>query len=232
TNGADGLAASIAVAWTSNGTPGSAASVTNVGDSNAAQFGFVIPVGETGAQGPAGTNGVDGTNGNDGAQGPAGPVTNQIVTYLGITYTITNDPSVTGDILKFDPTTSNAWFAAPETLWTTVSNTVVYTNSLYYPYQQFSSIVTQDAGGTATVNYAHGALVQIVPATNLTITFDNTDYPTNGVNRVGVEVWASTNPVAFVNGVISNVTAPTVSTSAWTSLFFRRVHTNLWYGRQ
>ncbi|MFA5187238.1 MAG: hypothetical protein WC551_12240, partial [Patescibacteria group bacterium] len=74
TNGADGLAASIAVAWTSNGTPGSAASVTNVGDSNAAQFGFMIPVGETGAQGPAGTNGVDGPPGTNGADGLAASI--------------------------------------------------------------------------------------------------------------------------------------------------------------
>ena len=81
--------------------------------------------GVAGATGPAGSNGVQGiqgipgSNGVDGAtgqQGPAGPVTNQVITYLGITYTITNDPSSTADILRFNQATSNAWFS-PET-WT------------------------------------------------------------------------------------------------------------------
>ena len=50
-NGADGAAGTIAVAWTSNGVPGSAVIVTNVGDSTNAQFGFVIPQGSNGADG-------------------------------------------------------------------------------------------------------------------------------------------------------------------------------------
>ena len=79
--------------------------------------------GVAGATGPAGSNGVQGlqgipgSNGVAGATGPqgtAGPVTNQVITYLGITYTITNDPSSTADILRFNQATSNAWFS-PET---------------------------------------------------------------------------------------------------------------------
>ncbi|MDD5677478.1 MAG: hypothetical protein PHW60_05725 [Kiritimatiellae bacterium] len=155
TNGTDGQAATIAIAWTSNGVPGSAASVANLGTENAAVFGFVIPAGSNGIQGiqgPAGSNGADGavgpqgpagpngTNGADGAvgpqgpagsngvdgaqgppgsngvdgavgpQGPAGSVTNQIMAVNGVLYTITNTPAA-GNVLKFDPSTSNAWFA-------------------------------------------------------------------------------------------------------------------------
>ena len=92
--------------------------------------------GVDGAQGQAGSNGVQGiqgipgSNGVDGATGPqgsAGPVTNQVITYLGITYTITNDPSSTADILKFNQATSNAWFS-PETWMPGVLNG---TNGVY-----------------------------------------------------------------------------------------------------
>ncbi len=62
-NGVDGVASTITVAWVSNGLPGSVASVINVGSSNAAALGFVIP---------AGSNGADGAQGATGPQGPAG----------------------------------------------------------------------------------------------------------------------------------------------------------------
>ena len=100
-------------------------------------------------------------------------------------------------------------------------------------YQAFTATITPDAGGTCTISYASGSLVKIDAVTGgtFTVTFDNTDYPTNGVNRVGLEIWAPTNPVAFDNATITNVTAPTI-TNTWASLFFRKVTTNLWYGRQ
>jgi len=72
TNGADGLAATIEVAWTSNGTPGSAASVTNTGTTNAAQFGFIIPEGLKGDTGATGTQGIQGIQGEIGPQGTQG----------------------------------------------------------------------------------------------------------------------------------------------------------------
>ena len=73
-NGAPGLAATIAVAWVSNGVPGSAVVVTNVGDSNNALFGFVIPAGSNGVDGAAGSNGLDGASGTNGAAGAAATI--------------------------------------------------------------------------------------------------------------------------------------------------------------
>lgn len=100
-------------------------------------------------------------------------------------------------------------------------------------FQAFSTWM-KDEDGTATVTYAAGSLVALVVTNELgvTIAFDNADYPTNGVNRVGLEIWASTNSVAFDAATITNATAPTIYTNRWTSLFFRRVTTNIWYGRQ
>jgi hypothetical protein len=70
--GTNGLAATITVAWVSNGVPGSSVIVTNVGDSNNALFGFVIPAGSNGVAGADGSNGVNGVNGTNGVDGAPG----------------------------------------------------------------------------------------------------------------------------------------------------------------
>ena len=98
-------------------------------------------------------------------------------------------------------------------------------------YQPFSTSVLA-VNGTATVAYANSSLVRITPTTDIVVTFDNTAYPTNGANSVIIELLAGTNTITFDTTVITNVTAPTISTNSLTSLFFRRVITNLWYGRQ
>lgn len=59
TNGEDGAAATIAVGTTTTGDPGTEASVTNSGDSNAAVFDFVIPKGEKGDTGAPGAGNID-----------------------------------------------------------------------------------------------------------------------------------------------------------------------------
>ena len=120
-----------------------------------------------------------------------------------------------------------------DTLWpVTTNNYETRLRALEVSYQPFSSTNTPDAGGTCTIVYASGSLVKIDANTNITLTFDNTAFPTEGVSRVGVEIYSPTNSVAFATATITNATAPTISTSSWTSLFFRRVTTNLWYGRQ
>jgi len=111
--GATGAAATISVAWTSNGLAGTAVVVTNVGDSNNAEFGFIIPIGDTGATGTAGaaasiavawtSNGIAGSD--------------AIVTNVG-----TTNAAEFGFIIP----------AADEALWIAASNNVVYTNTAAY----------------------------------------------------------------------------------------------------
>lgn len=99
------------------------------------------------------------------------------------------------------------------------------------PYQAFSATV-EAVDGTATVVYASGSLVRIYCTNDTTLAFDSTDYPTSGVSRVAVELWADTNSIAFDSTTINtNDFAPTISSNDWTSLFFRRSGTNLWTGR-
>ena len=134
---------------------------------------------------------------------------------------------------------TNDLINATNTLNTRAGNLETATNAinarvtaLEVPYQPWVTIIP-DAGATATVSYASGPLVQII-ATNspTTITFDNSGYPTSGVCSVDLEIFADTNSIAFVSATITNSTAPTISTSSWTSIFYRRVGTNvLWKGR-
>jgi len=102
------------------------------------------------------------------------------------------------------------------------------------PAQAFTGYVVSDAGGTCTVVYASGPLVQIIASTNTTIHFGTTGYPTTGgVLRVGIELWSGTNAISFNTSSITNPTAMTLNTNAWNSLFFRRnASSTLWTGRQ
>ena len=60
TNGINGTSATIVVNSTFTGIVGSAANVTNVGNTTAGRFDFTIPVGETGAKGDTGNTGSAG----------------------------------------------------------------------------------------------------------------------------------------------------------------------------
>jgi hypothetical protein len=67
-DGNDGKAATIRIESVETGTPGSNASVINVGTASEAAFKFIIPRGERGEQGPRGI----GEKGEPGEQGPEG----------------------------------------------------------------------------------------------------------------------------------------------------------------
>lgn len=69
--GPTGAAATIAVGTTTTLTPGSSATVTNVGTSGAAIFNFGIPQGTTGAAGTNGTNGAPGSVWYEGSGAPS-----------------------------------------------------------------------------------------------------------------------------------------------------------------
>jgi hypothetical protein len=111
----------------------------------------------------------------------------------------------------------------------------IVSNALLLPYQTYTASIT-DLGpnGTCSITYAHGSLVKVRPtagSNTIWFTFDNTDYPTNGVNRVRVEYFG-TCVVGFVTATISNSTAPTVSTTGWNKWFFNKSGTNgIWDGR-
>ena len=101
-------------------------------------------------------------------------------------------------------------------------------------YQAYTYTLTPDAGGTCTVTYGHGSLVEIyMPATNITISFDAATYAsTGGVVRVGVEIYSLTNSVSLDYSTCTNENTATKSTNDWTTWFFRRVGESTFKGRQ
>lgn len=106
-------------------------------------------------------------------------------------------------------------------------------SNLESTFETFSTTTLLPVNGTSTITYIHGPLIRIIAdSTPLTLTFDNSTYPTNGINRVAIELFAGTNTIQFNTMVISNNIAPTILTNAWTSLLFRKSMTNLWFGRQ
>lgn len=71
--GGGGGTVTVNVGSTTTGQPGTNASVTNTGTSQAVVLAFVIPRGDVGATGPAGPQGATGPQGLQGNTGPAGP---------------------------------------------------------------------------------------------------------------------------------------------------------------
>jgi hypothetical protein len=71
--GGGGGTVTVNVGSTTTGQPGTNASVTNTGTSQAVVLAFVIPRGDVGAIGPAGPQGATGPQGLQGDAGPAGP---------------------------------------------------------------------------------------------------------------------------------------------------------------
>ena len=70
----------ISIGQTITGEAGTDASVTNSGTATAPVFDFVIPRGNTGAQGPQGEQGIQGDKGADGEGVPTGGTTGQVLT--------------------------------------------------------------------------------------------------------------------------------------------------------
>lgn len=109
--------------------------------------------------------------------------------------------------------------------------TPIYNSDFNSAFQNYTTNIVP-INGTSTISYASGSLVKIVVTEPITITFDNSDYPTNGVSRVGVELWAGTNSIAFDTGTITNEVEFDINESGPTSLFFRRTEQEKWRGRQ
>lgn len=167
-NGANGQAATIAIAWVSNGVPGSGAIVTNLGTTNAARFGFVVPVGSNGvagAQGPAGSNSFDSAAASNVAE---------------------NVNGLTG----FIPTAIN----------------------------YATNIVLDLTAGNLRTLVLNGPTTLHLPGRS-----------TNRVEWVRVDLLAGTNVLTLATNNVTGVSAVTIASNGWTSLYFTgKGTTNAW----
>jgi hypothetical protein len=140
----------------------------------------------------------------------------------------------TNDLRVVNALTNAAAFDAAGTAAASTSGIPAQiTAAINSPYQEYDS-VGEVIAGTCTVTFASGSLVKLTATNSPTVlTFDNADFPTSGVSRVAVELWAGTNSITFPTATITHSVAPTISTNDWTSLIFRRSGNNaVWTGGQ
>lgn len=173
-------------------------------------------------------------------------VSNQVQVDLTNLVSITSNraEAIRAELTNTVEVTSNAFVAADAVITgyvAAVSNSVDALNAatnvldaaMKSAFQNYTATNYPGAGETVTVAYANGNLVKVTATNGLTtFAFDNTAYPTAGVSRVAVNLWAGTNGIGFDDGTITNETAPTIPTNAWKGLMFRRIEGGLWYGRE
>ena len=100
------------------------------------------------------------------------------------------------------------------------------------PYQPYSAKKVITSTDTLWIGRYDGSLIKIMVSNETaTIAFDNANYSWDGVNRVGVELWAGTNSIAF-DATITNEVEFDINEDGPTSLFFRRTGQEKWRGRQ
>ena len=96
-------------------------------------------------------------------------------------------------------------------------------------YAPFTGVVTP-ASGTATVAVAVGAMPSLTITSPTVIQLDPTGFPTTGVCRVSLNFYSGTNAVTFATNVVTYSATPTVSTSCWNTVLFRRTVNCIWRG--
>lgn len=104
--------------------------------------------------------------------------------------------------------------------YTVVSNIV--DTATASPWIDWTATITP-ANGTATVSRATGSHPMLLLTGNTVLAVPITDWPTTGVSRVSLSLWAGTNAVSLLTNTVNYTTTPTISTNDWTTILFRRV---------
>ena len=89
------------------------------------------------------------------------------------------------------------------------------------PLIDWSAVITP-VNGTATVTRATGAEPMLTLADDVVISVPTTGWPTTGVSRVSLSLWAGANSVTLLTNTVEYSSTPTISTNDWTTILFRR----------
>ncbi len=160
-------AATITVASTTTGLPGTEASVTNIGTTNDVMLDFIIPAGPTGPTGPTGSEGPTGPTGPEGATGPTGPA--PTITASAVATTPGGNPDI--DVSPIDGG-YNLQFAIPAGPTGPANGLNAY-GGLYSTTQQ--SNVSVDSGTYGSIDLGSNLPTKNVDlGTGNTVTIQNT----------------------------------------------------------
>lgn len=89
------------------------------------------------------------------------------------------------------------------------------------PWIDWSATITP-INGTATVTRATGADPVLVLTDDVVISVPTTGWPTTGVSRVSLSLWAGSHSVTLLTNTVEYSSTPTISTNDWTTILFRR----------
>lgn len=89
------------------------------------------------------------------------------------------------------------------------------------PWIDWSATITP-VNGTATVTRATGADPVLVLTDDVVISVPTTGWPTTGVSRVSLSLWAGSHSVTLLTNTVEYSSTPTISTNDWTTILFRR----------
>ena len=89
------------------------------------------------------------------------------------------------------------------------------------PWIDWSATITP-VNGTATVTRATGADPVLVLTDDVVLSVPTTGWPTTGVARVSLSLWAGTHSVTLLTNTVEYSSTPTISTNDWTTILFRR----------
>jgi hypothetical protein len=89
------------------------------------------------------------------------------------------------------------------------------------PWIDWSAIITP-VNGTATVTRATGAEPMLVLTDDVVISVPTDNWPTTGVSRVSLSLWAGSHSVTLLTNTVEYSSTPTISTNDWTTILFRR----------
>ncbi len=96
-------------------------------------------------------------------------------------------------------------------------------------YEEYTANLTQ-SGATLSISKTNGTVLYVTITSSCIVGFES-DYETNGVNRVSIDFYTGTNTVTWDTNTVAN-TYISFSTNGITSTFFRKSGDQKWAGRQ
>ena len=97
------------------------------------------------------------------------------------------------------------------------------------PWCDWSATIAP-VNGTATVTRATGAQPSLVLDGETVLSVPTTGWPTTGVARVSLSLWAGTNSVMMLTNTVDYSSTPDVSTNGWTRILYTRTGADKWKG--
>jgi hypothetical protein len=117
---------------------------------------------------------------------------------------------------------TNGWEVGSHVGLATTGEVAAVESGLLDPWIDWSADIVP-ANGTAVVTRATGAQPRLVLSGATVLSVPTAGWPTTGVARVSLSLWAGSNSVLLLTDTVIYAETPDIATNDWTTLMFRRV---------